>query len=107
MPRDDQGGGRATSIDGRHFVFDVTVDRLDTRVGGYVVVDDARGEHRLGYVTSIVLETPGRAGPPAADAPRRVACEGRMLEGREEPFGDARIRAATRDEVSQMGLQGS
>ena len=101
MPRDDQGGGRATSIDGRHFVFDVTVDRLDTRVGGYVVVENARGGHRLGSVTGIALEAPGRAGSPVADAPPRVVCEGRMLEGREEPFGDAPIRVATGDEVAR------
>jgi hypothetical protein len=57
VPRDDHGGGRATSVDGRHFVFDVTVDSLDTRVGGYVVVEDAHRENRLGCVTSIALDT--------------------------------------------------
>jgi hypothetical protein len=57
VPRDDQDGGCVTSVLGRHFVFDVTVDRLDTRVGGYVVVEDAHGEHRLECVTSIALDT--------------------------------------------------
>ncbi len=98
------GEGLATSIDGRHFVYEVAVDRLETRVGGYVVVENGRSERRLGYVTSVTLAAPpDRASVPnqRVNAPHRVArLEGRLLEGQDEPFGDARIRVATADEVA-------
>lgn len=105
VPGDHYGGSLATSVDGRHFVFDVPVGRLDMRVGGYVVVENGRRERRLGYVTSVTLTAPDRApgpGPGAADVPHRVArLEGRLLEGQDEPFGDAPIRVATADEVAR------
>jgi uncharacterized protein YxjI len=75
------------------------------RIGGYVVVEDGRRERRLGYVTEVTLAAPDRAPGPGtrpADAPRRVArLEGRLLEGQDEPFGDAPIRVATADEVAR------
>jgi uncharacterized protein len=81
----------ATSVDGLHFVYDVPIDRLDVRVGGYVVVEDGPDGSRLGYVTSIV----------AAEHDRRAArVDGRLLEGRGEPFGEARPRVAAADEVA-------
>ena len=89
----EQGESLATSVDGRHFVFDVAVDRLDTRVGGYVAVENSGHGHRLGYVTSVTLAAAGR--------PRPVAqVEGRLLEGDGRPFGAAPTRVATADEVA-------
>ena len=79
------------------------MDRLDTRIGGYVVVENGRSERRLGYVTSVTLAAPDRAPVPnrTENVPHRVArLEGRLLEGEDEPFGDARIRVATADEVA-------
>jgi uncharacterized protein len=105
MSGEHHGESLATSVDGRHFVFDVPVDRLDTRIGGYVLVENGRRERRLGYVTSVTLAAPDRApvlGTRAVDAARRVArLEGRLLEGQDEPFGDAPIRVATADEVAR------
>jgi hypothetical protein len=84
-------GPRATSVDGRHFVYEVPVAELDLRVGGYVVVDDARSGERLGYVTSATLVDGGA---------RRARVEGRVLEGPIAPFGDVPTRDATSDEVA-------
>jgi DNA helicase HerA-like ATPase len=61
------------------------------RVGGYVVVDDGRSGERLGYVTDIALAREGR---------RTAVVDGRMLEGRGEPFGDAAVRVAVPAEVA-------
>ena len=37
----------ATSVDGRHYLYDVAVDRLDVRVGAYVVTGYDAREGRL------------------------------------------------------------
>jgi hypothetical protein len=67
----------ATSIDGRHFVFDVPVDRLDMRIGGYVVVEDGRRERRLGYVTEVTLAAPTeRPDPVPGPRTRRAESHG-------------------------------
>jgi DNA helicase HerA-like ATPase len=69
------------------------VDRLDTSVGGYVVVENSGSGH-LGYVTSVALA--------AAGGRRQVAqIEGRLLEGQGRPFGAAPTRVATADEVAR------
>ena len=94
MPEEHHGERLATSVDGRHFVFDVAVQRLDTRVGGYVVVENGGRGHHLGYVTSVTLAAVGAP-------PRVVQVEGRLLEGQNEPFGDAPTRVATADEVAR------
>ncbi|HEX2291957.1 MAG TPA: ATP-binding protein, partial [Gaiellaceae bacterium] len=88
MARD---GMLSLSLDGRHFECEVPVSRLDLRVGGYVVVDDGRSGERLGYVTSV---SPG-------DDRRMARVEGRVLEGRDEPFGEAPTRPATAEEVAR------
>jgi DNA helicase HerA-like ATPase len=83
---------RATSVDGRVFVVEVPVERLELRVGGYVAVDDGHSGERLGYVTDIAL----------AEGDRRTAVvDGRMLEGHGEPFGGAAVRIAAPAEVAQ------
>jgi DNA helicase HerA-like ATPase len=88
---------RGTSVDGRAFVVDVPVERLELRVGGYVAVDDGRSGERLGYVTDIAL----------ADGDRRTALvDGRMLEGPAVPFGGASVRVATPREVTHW-LEGA
>ena len=70
------------------------MDRLDLRVGGYVVVENG-GSERLGYVTSATLVDSRTSGS------RRVArLEGRVLDGRDDSFGDAPIRTATAAEVA-------
>ena len=94
MPEEQQGESLATSVDGRHFVFDVAVDLLDTLVGGYVAVENGGRGHHLGYVTSVTLATAGRARPVAQ-------VEGRLLEGEGAPFGASRTRVATADEVAR------
>ena len=93
MPSDDQVEALATSVDGRHFVYDVATDDLDVRVGGYVVI----GEGRLGYVTSVAIASrDGQRGL----ASRLVRVEGRLLEGPDRPFGATPTRVATPAEVS-------
>ena len=88
---------RGTSVDGRVFVVEVPVERLELRVGGYVVVDDGRSGERLGYVTDIAL----------AEGDRRTAVvDGRMLEGHGEPFGGAAVRVAAPGEVAHW-LEGA
>jgi uncharacterized protein len=81
----------AVSVDGRHFAYDAPVDRLDVRVGGYVVVDDGRSGGRLACVTSVAL----------AAGERRIArVEGEILEDPGTPFGEAATRVAAADEVA-------
>lgn len=82
----------ATSVDGRHFAYEVPVDRLELRVGGFVVIDDGRSGGRLGYVTSVA---------PATDDRRTAQVDGRVLEGPDEPFGAAATRAAAAGEVAR------
>ncbi len=88
MTPDGHAPPAAVSVDGRHFAYDASVDRLDVGVGGYVVVDDQSGG-RLGYVTSIEL----------AAGERRIArVEGEVLEDPDAPF-EAATRVAAADEV--------
>jgi hypothetical protein len=65
----------ATSVDRRHYAYDA-VDRLDARVGAYVVLEDEGSGERLAYVTSVVA-TPAH--------PRSATVEGRVIEGRPSP----------------------
>ncbi len=85
----------ATSIDGRHFLYETPADRLDVRVGAYVVLgDDGAAPGRLAYVTSVALaeRAPG-------ERRHRARVEGRLLEG-DEPFGDVPVRVAEPGEVA-------
>ena len=79
---------QAVSVDGRRFTYDVTVDRLDVRVGGYVVIE--RSAAQLGQVTSVSLV-----------AARTARVEGVLLEGSGEPFGEAATRVAAPEEVAR------
>jgi DNA helicase HerA-like ATPase len=89
MAHERAAGPSATSVDGLHFTLETPVERLELRVGGYVVVDAGTGE-RLAYATDATLDP----------ADRRLArVEGRMLDGRGAPFGTAAARPAAPDEV--------
>src|SRR5512146_1635405 len=89
MPDEPEAPLSATSVDGLHFTLDVPVERLALRVGGYIVVDAGSGE-RLAYTTGVTL----------APGDRRLArVDGRMLDGRGEPFGNAAARPAAPDDV--------
>jgi DNA helicase HerA-like ATPase len=83
---------RATSIDGRHFAYEVPVERLELRVGGFVVIDEGPSGGRLGYVTSVAA---------AAHDGRIARVDGRMLEGAAEPFGEVATRVAAPGEVAR------
>jgi DNA helicase HerA-like ATPase len=94
MPSEDHGGALATSIDGRHFLYDIAADDLDVRVGGYVVI----GDTRLGYVTSVALGSHDGA---SGLGSRPVCVEGRLLEGPDRPFGATPARVAAPAEVAR------
>jgi len=81
----------ATSVDGLHFTLGVPVERLALRVGRYVVVTSGSGE-RLAYATEVALDAGDRT---------LARVEGRMLDGRGEPFGGAPTRPATAAEIAR------
>ncbi|HEY7381135.1 MAG TPA: ATP-binding protein [Gaiella sp.] len=93
MPPSEHGEALATSVDGRSFSYLVSPDGLDVRTGGYVVLDHSAGE-RLGQVTTIELAAPDASGSLQA----RV--EGRVLDGADAPFHEARPRVASPAEVA-------
>jgi DNA helicase HerA-like ATPase len=88
MPPGDATQARATSVDGRRFVYQVTPDLLDVATGGYARLEHASGD-RLGQVTTVALTADGSA-----------AVEGRVLDGPPGPFHDAVVRGARTDEVA-------
>lgn len=89
MRREDEEELRATSVDGLHCTLEVPVERLALRVGGYVAVE-VDGRARLAYTTDVALDP----------ADRRLArVEGRMLDGRGQPFGNGAARTAGPDDV--------
>ena len=81
----------ASSLDGRRVAYEVELDRLAVRVGGYVLfTDDAHGE-RLGQVTNVER---------VAGDPGMVRVEGRMLEGPPDPFGRAEVQTPSAQRVA-------
>ena len=92
MPTEERPELSATSVDGRHFVSEIPVARLELRVGGYVVIGDRRSGERLAYVTGMQLVERGR---------HSARVEGRVLEGPEAPFGEAPTRVAAPEEVAR------
>jgi hypothetical protein len=66
----------ATSVDGRRFRFQTTLDGLELKGGGYVRLDDG-GSTRLGQVLSLELHTEDAAGPGC----RRCASASRAATG--------------------------
>ena len=100
----------ATSIDGRSFSFQASLQDLELRLGGYVVLEHD-GDDRLGQILELGLDQ--REGteldlPPEGDAPvamraqvtiRHARGEGTILEGDGTPVHDAIVRPAKAQEV--------
>jgi hypothetical protein len=102
----------ATSVDGRRFGFQVSLHGLELQAGGYVAIETGGGAPRLGQVLSLDLH---REDATALDHPVAGAAEGARLHSRltlrighgegvvlagdGHPFHDARIRAATAEEI--------
>jgi DNA helicase HerA-like ATPase len=90
----------ATSVDGRRFEYQASLEGLELEAGGYVALDTG-GEPRLGQVLSLAMEQRETG---ALDRPGRILIrlahgEGTMLNGPGGSFHDARVRPATADEV--------
>jgi len=95
----------ATSVDGRHFLYTVPPDHLDTRVGGYIVIEQPGSGRWLGQVTTVGLVTAvgpdaGLAEPVSGVPLRMVRVEGRILDGPDRTFHAARTRVAAPEEVA-------
>jgi Helicase HerA, central domain len=99
----------ATSVDGRSFTFQASLNDLALQVGGYVALEDAAGS-RLGQVMSLdlaveeatALEQPmeGTAGTTRSRVLVRLARgAGTILDGDGLPFHDALARPATPEEA--------
>jgi DNA helicase HerA-like ATPase len=101
----------ATSVDGRRFSFQSSVQGLALRLGGYVVLADEHGS-ALGQVRSLGLAEvdAGELGQQSADGTgpeirtrmsiRLVRGEGVILERGVAPFHDRLARPATPEEVA-------
>jgi hypothetical protein len=101
----------ATSVDGRTFSFQASLQGLELQTGGYVALEDAAGS-RLGQVLSLDLaveeaaaleQTTSSAGEATARSRvlvRFARGRGTILSGDGRPFHDALARLATADEVS-------
>jgi DNA helicase HerA-like ATPase len=92
----------ASSIDGRHFVFQLSAHDLDLEVGGYVALGDAYlGQvHELGYAwvegAELVAALDDEIEAPPSD--QRIAVvrgSGIVLDADPEPFHDLPISRAT------------
>jgi hypothetical protein len=91
----------ATSVDGRRFEYQASLNGLELEAGGYVALE-AGGETRLGQLLSLGLE---HLETGALDRPGRILIrvargEGAVLDGPGGPFHEALARPATADEVS-------
>jgi DNA helicase HerA-like ATPase len=91
----------ATSVDGRRFEYQSSLDGLELEAGGYVALDSG-GETRLGQLLSLRLERheTGALDRPGQILIRLAGGEGAVLDGDGRPFHDAVVRRATADEVS-------
>jgi DNA helicase HerA-like ATPase len=85
----------ATSLDGRRFSFQASLEGLELAPGSYVVVEDENGS-RVGQVVSLEL---ARGAPAGVGVPiRHAAGEGRLLEAGPS-FHDAAVRPAAAADV--------
>jgi uncharacterized protein len=90
----------ATSVDGRRFTYQASLNGLDLEAGGYVALE-AGGATHLGQLLSLRMEQQETG---ALDRPGRILIriargEGTLLAGGSGPFHDAITRRATGDEV--------
>ena len=88
----------ATSLDGRRFSFQASLDGLALEPGSYVVVEADDGP-RVGQVVSLELAHGTAAGAERHGEVRHAAGQGRLLEGA-GTFHDVTVRPATPDEVA-------
>jgi DNA helicase HerA-like ATPase len=93
----------ATSIDGRRFTVQASLEPLTLRVGGYVVLQST-GEPRLGQVHSLAVahHDAGEIGWERASTRltiRLAQGDGVVLDGPAEPFHDAVVRPAEPEDV--------
>src|ERR671913_1073273 len=93
----------ATSVDGRQFTFQASLQDLQLQVGGYVVLE-RDGDRRIGQVLTLRPDSASAADlglDPTASARIRLARgEGVILSGDLRPFHDANARPAEPDEVA-------
>jgi hypothetical protein len=93
----------ASSIDGRHFLFQLSAHDLDLEVGGYVSLGDQHLGlvHELGYAwvegaELVAALDEGTEAPPADSRIAIVRGSGLVLDADAEPFHDLSVaRAAT------------
>ncbi len=92
----------ATSVDGLTFRFQVSLHGLELQPGAYVTIEHAGAAPRLGQVLSLAVEQQDAVGSGASVHVhvRLGGGEGVVLSGERTPFHDARVRAATPDEVA-------
>ena len=89
----------ATSVDGRRFIFQVSLHGLDLEPGGYVAIE-VDGATRLGQLLSLDLRHQDADALDLGQVRVRAGGgDGVVLHGDERPFHDALVRPATADEV--------
>jgi uncharacterized protein len=90
---------RATSVDGRRFIFQTSLHGLELEAGGYVALED-RNSRRLGQILSLDLQWEAATAPGLPEVRIRVGKgEGVVLDADDHPFHDAAIDSAMPDEV--------
>jgi DNA helicase HerA-like ATPase len=90
----------ATSVDGRRFQYQASLQGLELEAGGYVALD-AGGRTRLGQILSLEMhqQETGALDRPGHILIRVARGEGVLLSGGGGPFHDAMVRRATPAEV--------
>jgi uncharacterized protein len=92
----------ATSVDGRRFQYQASLQGLELEAGGYVALD-AGGRTRLGQLLSLEMhqQETGALDRPGHVLIRIARGEGTLLAGGSGPFHDAMVRRATPAEVKR------
>jgi uncharacterized protein len=92
----------ATSVDGRRFQYQASLQGLELEAGGYVALD-AGGRTRLGQLLSLEMhhQEAGALDRPGHVLIRVARGEGVLLAGGSGPFHDAMVRRASPAEVKR------
>jgi hypothetical protein len=92
----------ATSVDGRRFEFQASLQGLELEAGGYVALD-AGGRTRLGQLLSLEMhqQETGALDRPGHILIRVARGDGVLLAGGSGPFHDAMMRRASSAEVKR------